>query len=59
MELKLARDAKNDRKGFYWCVNQKRKVKEGVHPLKNSSGKLVTKDKEKIEVLNNFFCLIL
>lgn len=59
MELNLARDAKNNRKSFYWCVDEKRKVKEGVHPLINSAGKLVTKDKEKIEVLNNYFFPIL
>ncbi|KAJ7408368.1 hypothetical protein BTVI_01033 [Pitangus sulphuratus] len=55
LELNLARDAKNNGKGFYRCVNQKRKVKEGVPPLINIAGKLVTMDKEKTEVLNNFF----
>ncbi|KAJ7425634.1 hypothetical protein BTVI_02330 [Pitangus sulphuratus] len=33
LELNLARDAKNNRKGFYRYVNQKRKVKESVSPL--------------------------
>ena len=30
MELNLARDAKNNKKGFYRYVSQKRKVKESV-----------------------------
>jgi len=32
MELNLARDAENNKKGFYKYVNQKRKVKESVPP---------------------------
>lgn len=37
LELNLARDAKNNRNGFYGFVNQKRKVKEGEPPLINSA----------------------
>jgi len=32
LELNLARDAKNNKKGFYRYVSQKRKVKERVPP---------------------------
>jgi len=32
LELNLARDAKNNKKGFYRYVSQKRKVKESVPP---------------------------
>jgi len=32
METILARDAKNNKKGFYRYVNQKRKVKESITP---------------------------
>jgi len=32
LELNLARDAKNNKKGFYRYVNQKKKVKESVPP---------------------------
>ena len=32
LELNLARDAKNNKKGFYRYVSQKRKVKESVTP---------------------------
>ncbi|KAK4820966.1 hypothetical protein QYF61_009211 [Mycteria americana] len=58
LELNLARDAKNNKKGFYRYINQKRKVKESVPPLMNKNGDLVLTDKEKAEVLNNFFALV-
>lgn len=32
LELNLARDTKNNKKGFYRFVSQKRKVKEGLTP---------------------------
>ncbi|PKU30689.1 rna-directed dna polymerase from mobile element jockey- hypothetical protein [Limosa lapponica baueri] len=54
LELNPARDAKNNKKGFYRYVNQKRKVKESMPPVLSKTGKLVTTDKEKAEVLNNF-----
>ena len=55
LELKLARDAKNKKKAFYTCVNYKGKVKESVPPLVSKTGKLVTVDEEKAEVLKNFY----
>ncbi|KAK4816288.1 hypothetical protein QYF61_014586 [Mycteria americana] len=58
LELNLARDAKNNKKGFYRYTNQKRKVKESVPPLMNKNGDLVSTDEEKAEVLNNFFALV-
>ncbi|KFQ55696.1 hypothetical protein N334_04196, partial [Pelecanus crispus] len=58
MELNLARDVKNNKKGFYRYINQKRKVKESVPPLMNKKGKPVSTDEEKAEVLNNFFALV-
>ncbi|KAK4828789.1 hypothetical protein QYF61_000846 [Mycteria americana] len=58
LELNLARDAKNNRKGFYRYVSQKRKVKESVPALMSKTGKLVTTDEEKAEVLNNFFASV-
>ncbi|KFW11305.1 hypothetical protein N327_10989, partial [Fulmarus glacialis] len=54
LELNLAGDAKGNKKGFYRYVSQKKKVKESIAPLMNTSGNLVTMDK-KAEVLNNFF----
>ncbi|KAK4806963.1 LOW QUALITY PROTEIN: hypothetical protein QYF61_027330 [Mycteria americana] len=49
LELNLARDAKNNKKGFYRYINQKRKVKESVPPLMNKNGGLVSTDEEKAE----------
>jgi len=54
LEMNLARDAKKSEKGFYRYVIQKRKVKESVSPLLSKTGKLVTTDKEKAEVLKFF-----
>ncbi|KFQ86650.1 hypothetical protein N337_07878, partial [Phoenicopterus ruber ruber] len=58
MELNLARDAKNNKKGFYRFASQERKVKESMPPLMSKTGKLVTMDEEKSEVLNNFFASV-
>ena len=59
LELNLARDVKNRKKGFYRCVGQKRKTKEKVHhprpPPINKTGDLVTTDVEKAEVLDDCF----
>ncbi|KAK4814463.1 hypothetical protein QYF61_018981, partial [Mycteria americana] len=53
LELNLARDAKNNKKGFYRHINQERKVKESVPPLMNKSGDLVSTDEEKAESMDN------
>jgi len=59
MELNLARDAKNNKKGFYRYVEKERKrnpEKEGQikqTPLTRNNGKPVATDKEKAEVLHN------
>ncbi|KFR07567.1 hypothetical protein Y956_13278, partial [Nipponia nippon] len=58
LEPNLARDAKNNKKGFYRHINQKRKVKESVPPLMSRSGELMTTDEEEAEVLNNFFASV-
>ncbi|KFQ85226.1 hypothetical protein N337_10020, partial [Phoenicopterus ruber ruber] len=54
MELNLARDAKNNKRGFYRYVSQKRKVKESAPPLISRTGKLVTMNDGKAEVPNFF-----
>jgi len=46
LELNLARNAKNNKKAFYTCIIQKRKIKESVHPLMNKNGNLVSSDEE-------------
>jgi len=58
LEQNLARDAKNNKKGFYRYVSQKRKVKESVSSLMSKTGKLVTMDNEQAEVLSNFFASV-
>jgi len=46
LELTLAKEAKNNKKGFYRYVSRKKMVKESVPPLMSETGKLVTADKE-------------
>jgi len=58
MELNLTKDAKNNKKGFYRYVSQKKKVKESVAPVMSKTGKLVATDEEKAEVLNNIFASV-
>ncbi|KAJ7399315.1 hypothetical protein BTVI_116109 [Pitangus sulphuratus] len=58
LELNLARDSKNKRKGFYRYVNQKRKVREGVPPSRNNIGKLLTVEEEKADVRHKFFASV-
>ncbi|GAB0209387.1 mitochondrial enolase superfamily member 1 [Grus japonensis] len=55
LKLKLARDVKNYKKGFFRYVNNRRKQKNNIGPLLNRRGELVTGNAEKAEVLNTFF----
>lgn len=54
LELNLAKDIKNNNKGFYKYISQKRKVNESVPSLMRKTGKLVIVDEEKAEVVNKF-----
>ncbi|KFQ72243.1 hypothetical protein N335_12860, partial [Phaethon lepturus] len=54
LELNMARDAKNSKKGLYRYVSRGRNVKESVHLLMSKMGRLVTMDEEKAEVINFF-----
>ncbi|KFR10440.1 hypothetical protein N306_01960, partial [Opisthocomus hoazin] len=58
LELKLARDVKNNKKGFFNYISSKRKARDNVGPLLNEAGVLVTEDAEKAELLNAFFASV-
>ena len=58
LELNLARDTKNNKKGFYRYVSQKKMVKERVPLLMSKYGNFVSMDEEKAEVLNNIFASV-
>jgi len=55
LELNLARDVKNNKKGFLNYISSKGKTGDNVGPLLNKVGALVTEDTEKAELLNDFF----
>ncbi|GAB0182184.1 mitochondrial enolase superfamily member 1 [Grus japonensis] len=58
IEISLAREVKDNKKSFYRCVNEKRRMRENVGPLRNEMDDLVTQDMEKAEVLNDFFASV-
>jgi len=58
LELKLARDVRNNKKGFFKYINSKRKARDNVGPLPNEAGVLVKEDAEKAELLNAFFASV-
>jgi len=57
LELNLARDVKDNKKGFSKYISSKRKSRDNVEPLLNEVGVLVTEDTEKAELLNAFFAV--
>ncbi|GAB0204188.1 mitochondrial enolase superfamily member 1 [Grus japonensis] len=59
LELKLARDVKDNKKGFFKYIGSKRKTRENLGPLLNEVGALVMEDIEKVELLNAFFASFL
>ncbi|KFQ26467.1 hypothetical protein N332_01936, partial [Mesitornis unicolor] len=58
LELNLASAAKDNKKGFYKYIGNKRRTKESLAPLVNVGGSIVTGDEEKAEVLNAFFASV-
>ncbi|KAK4806811.1 hypothetical protein QYF61_005607 [Mycteria americana] len=58
LELKLAKDVKNNKKGFFRYVSSKQKHREDRGPLLNRAGKLVTNNADKAEILSTFFASV-
>jgi len=58
LELNLARDVKNNKKGFFKYISSKRKARDNVGQLLNEAGVLVMKDAEKAELLNAFLASV-
>ncbi|PKU30946.1 hypothetical protein llap_18751 [Limosa lapponica baueri] len=58
LELNLARDVKDNKKGFFKYISSKRKTRENVGPVLNEVGALETEDTEKAELLNAFFASV-
>jgi len=46
LELSLARDGKDNKKGFLYYISSKQKTKESVGPLLNEVGAMVTRHRE-------------
>lgn len=57
--MNLVKDLKNNKRGFYRCIGQKRPAKEIVPPLNSEKVELDTTDMEKVEVPNKFFASVL
>jgi len=58
LELNLARDVEDNKKGFFKYISSKRKTRENVGPLLDEMGALVTEEAEKAELLNAFFASV-
>uniref|UniRef100_A0A8B9ITC8 Reverse transcriptase domain-containing protein n=1 Tax=Amazona collaria TaxID=241587 RepID=A0A8B9ITC8_9PSIT len=58
LELNMARDVMDNRKGFFRYIANKRQTRDTVGPLQKLSGELATLDLEKAEVLNDFFASV-
>ena len=58
MELNLARDVKDNKKGFYRYIGRRRQAKESVPPLMKGNGELASSDIGKAEVLNECFASV-
>jgi len=55
LELNLARDVKDNNKGFFKYISSKQKTRDNAGLLLNEVGVLVTEHAEKAELLNAFF----
>ena len=54
----MARDVKDNKKGFYRYISRRRQAKKSVPPLINKNGQLVSSDMGKAEVLKKCFASV-
>ena len=57
-EKDIARKAKSNPKAFYAYARSKMATREGVSDLSDNNGKQETTDREKADMLNEFFCSV-
>lgn len=55
LELSMATAVKDNKKGFYKYITNKKRVKENLLPLLDTQGNVVMQDEEKTEVLSALF----
>lgn len=55
LKFNLVTVVKDSKKYFYKYINNKRNVKDNLHPLLDLVGNIATKNKENAELLNAFF----
>ena len=55
LKKKLADNVKNDSKSFYAYVRSKQRSKVRVGPLKDTSGKIISDNKDAANLLNEYF----
>ena len=58
MEKNLANEKETSTKTFANYIKSKSKTLTGIGPLKNSTGALITDEREMAETLNNFFASV-
>ncbi|KAF7236526.1 Cohesin subunit psc3, partial [Varanus komodoensis] len=57
-ELRLAKNIKSNKKGFFQHVNRKRKGRQVVGPLNKEEGDPVTDMREQAQMLNDYFASV-
>ncbi|KAF7239897.1 hypothetical protein EYD10_13461 [Varanus komodoensis] len=57
-ELRLAKNIKSNKEGFFQHVNRKRKVRQVVGPLNKEEGDPVTDTREQAQMLNDCFASV-
>ena len=57
-EKKIADECKNNPKMFWKYVQEQNKTKQGIGALKDKDGNLKTTDKEKADILNDYFASV-